>query len=208
MRTKSTSRFSDSPLARIGRLDDGKPLDGDEVADVRCARLELGEVDADPFGKRGVQVADAPVRLEREEPGRRVVEIVDGVLKFLKDVLLVLALARDVADEPADAHLVAAGGADPHAIPAGACLLSADPARHADLLARLASALGRDGQTVNGFRGVGIAGEEALDRVKVARVRRAAEFQERRVRPKRRAVGGRHQHAFDHILKEGLGRIA
>ena len=80
------------------------PSTRDDVADVRRARLELGEVDADPFGERGVQIADAPVGLEREEAGRRVVEIVDGVLQLLKNVLLVLALARDVGDEPADAR--------------------------------------------------------------------------------------------------------
>ena len=153
----------------MARLDDRKPLDGDDVADVRGARLELGEVDADPFGERRVQVADAPVRLEREEAGRRVVEVVDGVLQLLKDVLLVLALARDVADEPADARLAAAGRADAHAIPAGAACLAADAARHADLLGRAAAALGRDGQPVDRLRGVGIAGEEALDRVEVAR---------------------------------------
>ena len=169
MRTRSTSSVFRFAPARIGGLDDGKPLDGDEVADVRGARLELGKVDADPFGERGVQVADAPVRLEREEAGRRMVEIVDGVLEFLKDVLLVLALARDVADQPADARFVAAGGADAHAIPAGTARRAADATRHADLLARLAPALGRDRQPVHGLRGVGIAGEEPLDRMEVAR---------------------------------------
>jgi len=39
-----------------------------------------------------------------------VIEIVDGVLQFLKDVLLVLALTRDVADEPADAGVRSPGG--------------------------------------------------------------------------------------------------
>ena len=47
--------------------------------------LEAGEVDAEPFGERGVEVDDAAVRLGREEAGRRVVEIVDGVLQLLED---------------------------------------------------------------------------------------------------------------------------
>ena len=136
---------------------------------MRGARLELGEVDADPFGERGVQVADAPVRLEREEAGRRVVEIVDGVLQLLKDVLLVLALARDVGDEPADARLAAADRADPHAIPARSARRAADAARHADLLARAAPAVGRDREPVDRLGGVRIAGEEPLDRMQVAR---------------------------------------
>ena len=91
--------------ARIGRLQDRQPFDRHDVAYLRRARLELGEIDADPFGQRRVHVADAPVGLEREEAGRRVIEIVDGVLQLLEDVLLVLALARDVGDQPADARV-------------------------------------------------------------------------------------------------------
>ena len=90
--------------SRACRLDDRQALDGDDVADMRGAGLELGEVDADPLGERCIQIADAPVRLEREEAGRRVVEVVDRVLQLLKNVLLVLALAGDVGDQPAGAR--------------------------------------------------------------------------------------------------------
>ena len=104
VRTRSMSSVFGFAAVRIGGLQDGEALDRHDVANLRGARLELGEVDADPFGERGVHVADAPVGLEREEAGRRVVEIVDRVLQLLEDVLLVLALARDVGDEPADAR--------------------------------------------------------------------------------------------------------
>ena len=42
----------------------------------------------------------SPLRIDREEAGRRVIEIVDGVLQFLEDVLLALAVARHVGDGP------------------------------------------------------------------------------------------------------------
>ena len=73
---------------------------------------------------------------------------------------------------------------------------------------RAAALLGGDGQPVDRLRGVRIVGEEALDRVQVARVRRAGELQEGGVRPERRAVGGRHQHALHHVLEEGARRPA
>jgi len=55
--------------ARTGSLMTERPSTS-RCRDIGSARLELGEVDADPLGERGVQIADAPVRLEREEAGR------------------------------------------------------------------------------------------------------------------------------------------
>ena len=74
--------------------------------------------------------------------------------------------------------------------------------------ARAAAAVGGDGEPVHGLGGVGIVGEEALDRMQVALARRAGQLQIGGVRPKRRAVGGRHQHAFGHVLQERLRRAA
>ena len=65
-----------------------------DIGERQRARLEAGEVDAEPFGERRVEIDDAPVRLGREEAGRRVVEIVDGVLQLLEDGLLLRPLAR------------------------------------------------------------------------------------------------------------------
>ena len=39
---------------RVCPLKDGKALDRNDVADIRRPRLELGEIDPDPLGKRGV----------------------------------------------------------------------------------------------------------------------------------------------------------
>ena len=189
---------------RARRLDHREPLDADDVAHVLGARLELGEVDADPFGERGVQVADAPVRLEREEAGRRMVEIVDGVLQLLKNVLLVLALARDVGDEPADMRIRPAGRADAHPVPARPVRPPADAAGHADLLGGAAALVGRHRQPVDRFRGVRIVGEEPLDGMQLLRALRAGKLQVGGVRPERRAVRRAHQHALGHVLHEGL----
>ena len=174
----------------------------DDIADVRRARLELGEVDAEPLGERGVEVDDAAVRLEREEAGRRVVEIVDRVLQLLEDVLLVLALAGDVGDQPADMAVRAADGIDPDAVPARAGRLAADAARHADFLGGAASLLGRDRQPVDRLRRVRVGGEKPLDRMEVALALRARELQERRVRPDRPSSAVGDQDAFGHVLHE------
>jgi hypothetical protein len=48
----------------------------------------------------GVEIADVAVGIDGEEAGRRVIEIVDGVLQLLEDVLLALAVARHVGDGP------------------------------------------------------------------------------------------------------------
>ena len=94
-------------------------------------------------------------------------------------------------------------GIDAHAIPArAASARAADAAGHADLLGGAAAAVGGDGEPVHRLGRVGIVGEEALDRMQIALARRAGELQEGGVRPERRAVGGRHQHAFGHVLQE------
>ena len=59
-----------------------------------------GEIVIEPVRQRGVEIDDIAVAFDREEAGRRVVEIVDGVLQFLEDVLLPLELARDVGERP------------------------------------------------------------------------------------------------------------
>lgn len=48
--------------------------------------MELGEVDAKPFGERGVEIDDLALAAGGEETGRRMVEIVDGVLQFLEEL--------------------------------------------------------------------------------------------------------------------------
>ena len=73
---------------------------GDDVGELQPAGADLGEIVVEPGGERGVEVADVAVAIDREEAGRRVIEIVDGVLQLLEDVLLALAVARHVGDGP------------------------------------------------------------------------------------------------------------
>ena len=72
----------------------------DDVGELERAGVEARQVDAQPFGERRVHVDDAPVGLGREEAGRRVVEIVDGVLQLLEHRLLAGALGADVGQRP------------------------------------------------------------------------------------------------------------
>ncbi|MCY1489888.1 hypothetical protein D9M68_236280 [compost metagenome] len=85
---------------RLHGLDERQPLAGHQVADADRAWLELGQVDAEPIGERGVDVEDLALAPGGEEAGRRVVEIVDGVLQFLEEAFLVVALRRNVGNLP------------------------------------------------------------------------------------------------------------
>ncbi len=73
---------------------------GDDVAQREPAGADLGEIEIEPVRQRGVHVGDVAARVGRKEAGRRVVEEIDGVLEFLKDVLVAFALARHVRDGP------------------------------------------------------------------------------------------------------------
>ena len=59
-----------------------------------------GQIVVEPARERRVEIDDLALGIDREEAGRRVIEIVDRVLQFLEDVLLPLAVARDVGDRP------------------------------------------------------------------------------------------------------------
>ena len=63
-----------------------------DLGEVRAAGADHGEVVAEPGRQRRVHVDDRAGGIDREEAGRRVVEIVDRVLQLLEDVLLALAL--------------------------------------------------------------------------------------------------------------------
>ena len=80
-----------------------------EVAQGEPARSDLGEVVVEPGGERGVHVDDRPVGRDGEEPGRRVIEIIDRVLQLLEDAFLLLPVLGHVGDAPQGGE--AAGGA-------------------------------------------------------------------------------------------------
>ncbi len=88
------------PRLRLYALNQGHPLAGDEVLYRDGTRPELREVDAQPVGERGIDVEYLSAAAGGEEPRGRVVEIVDRVLQFLEEALLVLPLGSDVRQLP------------------------------------------------------------------------------------------------------------
>ena len=66
----------------------------------RAGLNALRQIVIEPGRQRGVEIADVAVAIDREEAGRRVVEIVDGVLQLPENIFLALAVSRHVADGP------------------------------------------------------------------------------------------------------------
>ena len=89
-------------LARRGaqRRQQRGAVAGDEVGELEAAGADLRQILIEPVGERGVEVDHVALAVDGEEAGRSVIEIIDGVLQFLKDVFLPLALARHVAERP------------------------------------------------------------------------------------------------------------
>ena len=111
--------------ARIGldRADKRHAVAGDDLAQRRGARREAREIDAEPFGERGVDVGDAALLVGGEETGRRMIEMVDRLLQVEEEALLLGALPRNVGKLPGKQRLPLAGhaeGARAHPVPAGA----------------------------------------------------------------------------------------
>ena len=148
-----------------------------DVAELEAARADLGEVMAEPIGQRGVDIDQIARRIDREEPGRRVVEIFDGVLQFLEHVFLALAIARDVGKRPDREFRIVLGGAErphPHPQPApGGAIGTGDP--H---LLGMALGLARGlEQPEHRLRHVGIADEHPLNRPHILRAGGAGQAQ-------------------------------
>ena len=81
---------------RPQRGQQGGAVAGDEIGELQAARADLGQILIEPIGERGIEIDNLAFVIDREKSGRRMIEIVDGVLQFLKDILLVRALARHV----------------------------------------------------------------------------------------------------------------
>ena len=79
------------------RRQQGGAVARDEVGKLEPAGADLGEILVEPVRQRRVEIDDIALGIDGEEAGRCMVEIVDGMLQFLKDILLLLALARHVA---------------------------------------------------------------------------------------------------------------
>ena len=73
---------------------------GNEIGELQPAGADLREVLIEPIGERRVEIDDVTLVIDREEARRRVIEIIDGVLQFLKNVFLPLAFARHIGKRP------------------------------------------------------------------------------------------------------------
>ena len=91
LRSMSKISVLTSPGAAESVVSSAAPSPGHQLLEPQSAGAELRQVVIEPFGQRGVEVADLAIGIDREEAGRRMVEIVDGVLQLLEDVLLALA---------------------------------------------------------------------------------------------------------------------
>src|SRR5207237_5697907 len=112
-----------------------------------------------PAGERGVEIADVPRRIDREEARGRVVEIVDRVLEALEGGLVAVAVARHVGYRPHRRARVAAALAErAHAQPQPARGLPAQSG-DAHLLLEPAALARRLDQPVDRLRDLGIAEE-------------------------------------------------
>src|SRR6202034_2398321 len=69
-------------------------VSSDDVVDLEPASAELGEIIIEPAGQGCVHMRDRAVGFGGEKARRRVVEIVDGVLKILEKGLMPVVVAR------------------------------------------------------------------------------------------------------------------
>ena len=146
-----------------------------EVGQGQAARAELGEVIVEPARQRGVHVDNLARRIDRHEAGRGMVEIVDGVLQLLEDVLLALAVARHVGDAPQHRPADAGPLQRPHLHPVpGHAVRRAERRRQADLLRRHLALAGRLGEPVDRLRHLRRPGEQAFDGEQAVPARRRA----------------------------------
>ena len=93
------SVFTSPGRAEQGR-EQGRAVAGQNVGEPQPAGAHVREIVIEPGRERCVDVADVAIGIDREEARRRVIEIVDGVLQFLEDVFLALAIAGHVGDGP------------------------------------------------------------------------------------------------------------
>ena len=75
-------------------------ISGDDVVDLEPAGAELGEIIIEPARQGGVHMRDRAIRLGGEKARRRVVEIVDRVLKILEKSFVPVVVARLIRDRP------------------------------------------------------------------------------------------------------------
>ena len=186
-----------SPGAAESVVSSAAPCPATRSVELQSAGAELRQVVIEPFGQRGVEVADLAIGIDREEAGRRMVEIIDGVLQLLKDVFLALELARHVGDgpdrQPAACLPSPSGRTRMRSQRPGSPLRP--PTRTSSCRRRPSRAALQ--QPIDRFRHAGVADEHPLDRAHVVGAGRPRSAPDRRHwhRPpvrRRRSPGCRH----------------
>ena len=164
---------------------------GHDVGQLQAARADLGEIVIQPVRQRGVDIDEVAGGIDREEAARRMIEIFDRMLQFLKHVLLPFAVAGDVGNRPHRVFRLALALAErpnPHPQPAA---MRAVGAGDADLFLLPLAFARRLEQAKHRFRHIGIADEHPLHRAHVQRGRR----------PRQREIG---RVGIDHVTA-GIG---
>ena len=146
------------------RRHEGRPVACDNVRQFLPARADLGQIIIQPPCERGVHIGEGAVPIDGEEARRRVIEKVDGVLEFLKDIFVALALARHVRDHPEGLALCADSlqRAHPHPVPAHNAV-ARQGRGHAQILRPMLAFAGGLGEAVDGFGDLRRAGKKPLD---------------------------------------------
>ena len=176
-RSRSSTSVLSSPGAARSVVSSAAPSPATRSASFKPAGADLRQILVEPIGQRGVEIDHVALGIDGKKAGRGVIEIIDGVLQFLKDILLPLALARHVGQRPDGQAPVAAAFAErPHAQPQPARRPALDAGDPHFLLQALALAR-RLEQPVDRFGGVGVADEHALDRPHVVCIRRVDQIE-------------------------------
>src|SRR5690606_20712546 len=75
---------------------------GHNIVERQRSRRELGQVDAEPFGEGRIEIDNPARRISRKEASRRMIEMIDRLLQFLKEALLLGTLVGNIGNLPRD----------------------------------------------------------------------------------------------------------
>ncbi|ODA68899.1 hypothetical protein A7A08_00733 [Methyloligella halotolerans] len=205
-------------LGRIaaGAGQKGCPVPGHDVLELQLIRGGIGQIDAEPLGKGGVEIFDIALRIGGEETGWRVIQIGDGLLNLLEALFLVLTFVGDLVELPDDEGAVALHlrggrhGPDGDAEPAGRDGIvfgHLAQRRQAKLLLQRPALLGGAGEAENRLGEMGVAGERPV-RGRDARLPfEAEEIAVGRIGIEHTAVSVGDERALRQIVDKRLGDV-
>jgi hypothetical protein len=182
---------------------------GGDLGQAQAAGADRREVVAEPGREGRVHVDDRAGRIDREEAGGGVVEIVDRVLEFLEDVLLALALVGDVAHRPQGRGATgpldrAHADAEPGEGPLGR---AARRRGHPDLLGMPEAVAGGLGEAVDRLRDLRRADEHPLHRAQAGEGLAAGDAQVRFVGVDEAPALLHHDRALGRGVDDRLGDV-